>query len=298
MSQQMINQQARRTAREVADRRQARAAKEARISDLAEQAMVALGERNQAVAETETRAGQALCEWSEAEGLALAEMVERSRAAHAAGGDPAAGWPTATTTPAAVGLGEPDAWVVRSVAEHGVLAGPATWTLDPAGQVGHGRAHQQVSAPSREPSSTAPQARHERPSSGLLPVVMSGPSSRRAANSSCVRGWRLLTQLVLGGDGAGYHDREPGCAFRRGLPGGPESAGESEGESVEPAWRCVAAEIAAVICATGARRQQHRPPAACEWYTAVTESRRTRSRSTRRPSSSLLSAYPPIRLDS
>lgn len=77
MSQQTIKQQARRTAREVAERRRlARVEKERRMTDLAEQVMVAVGERDQAVAKAEARAGQALREWTEVEGLTLAEMVE------------------------------------------------------------------------------------------------------------------------------------------------------------------------------------------------------------------------------
>ena len=77
MSQQTIKQQARRTAREVAERRRlARVEKERRMTDLAEQVMVAIGERDQAVMAAETRAGAALREWTEAEGLTLAEMVE------------------------------------------------------------------------------------------------------------------------------------------------------------------------------------------------------------------------------
>lgn len=77
MSQQTIKQQARRTAREVAERRRlARVEKERRMTDLAEQVMVALGERDQAVIETETRAGAALREWTEVEGQTLTEMVE------------------------------------------------------------------------------------------------------------------------------------------------------------------------------------------------------------------------------
>lgn len=77
MSQQTIKQQARRTAREVAERRRlARVEKERRMTDLAEQVMVALGERDQAVVAAETRAGAALREWTEAEGQTLAEMVE------------------------------------------------------------------------------------------------------------------------------------------------------------------------------------------------------------------------------
>lgn len=77
MSQQTIKQQARRTAREVAERRRlARVEKERRMTDLAEQVMVALGERDQAVVGAETRAGAALREWTEVEGQTLAEMVE------------------------------------------------------------------------------------------------------------------------------------------------------------------------------------------------------------------------------
>lgn len=77
MSQQTIKQQARRTAREVAERRRlARVEKERRMTDLAEQVMVAIGERDQAVVAAEVRAGAALREWTEVEGQTLAEMVE------------------------------------------------------------------------------------------------------------------------------------------------------------------------------------------------------------------------------
>lgn len=77
MSQQTIKQQARRTAREVAERRRlARVEKERRMTDLAEQVMVAIGERDQAVIDAEARAGAALREWTEVEGQTLAEMVE------------------------------------------------------------------------------------------------------------------------------------------------------------------------------------------------------------------------------
>lgn len=77
MSQQTIKQQARRTAREVAERRRlARVEKERRMTDLAEQVMVAIGERDQAVIDTEARAGAALREWTEVEGQTLAEVVE------------------------------------------------------------------------------------------------------------------------------------------------------------------------------------------------------------------------------
>ncbi|MDN4175201.1 hypothetical protein QWY28_19710 [Nocardioides sp. SOB77] len=77
MSQQTIKQQARRTAREMAEkRRKEREARERRVIDLAEQVMVAIGERDAAVAETEKRAGEALRELTEREGLSLSEAVE------------------------------------------------------------------------------------------------------------------------------------------------------------------------------------------------------------------------------
>ncbi len=77
MSQQTIKQQARRTAREMAEkRRKEREERERRVIDLAEQVMVAIGERDAAVAETEKRAGEALRELTEVEGLSLGEAVE------------------------------------------------------------------------------------------------------------------------------------------------------------------------------------------------------------------------------
>lgn len=77
MSQQTIRQQARRTAREMADkRRRERAERERRVIDLVEQVMVAIGQRDAAVAETEKRAGEALRELTDAEGLSLGEAVE------------------------------------------------------------------------------------------------------------------------------------------------------------------------------------------------------------------------------
>lgn len=77
MSQQTIKQQARRTAREMAEkRRKEREQRELRVIDLAEQVMVAIGERDAAVAETEKRAGEALRELTEVEGLSLGEAVE------------------------------------------------------------------------------------------------------------------------------------------------------------------------------------------------------------------------------
>ena len=77
MSQQTIRQQARRTAREMADkRRKERAERERRVIELAEQVMVAIGERDAAVSETEKRAGEALRDLIVAEGLSLGEAVE------------------------------------------------------------------------------------------------------------------------------------------------------------------------------------------------------------------------------
>jgi hypothetical protein len=77
MSQQTIKQQARRTAREMAEkRRREREERERRVIDLAEQVMVAIGQRDAAVAETEKRAGAALRELTEREGLPLGEAVE------------------------------------------------------------------------------------------------------------------------------------------------------------------------------------------------------------------------------
>jgi len=77
MSQQTIRQQARRTAREMAEkRRRKRIERERRVVDLAEQVMVAIGQRDAAVAEAEKRAGEALRELTEREGLSLGEAVE------------------------------------------------------------------------------------------------------------------------------------------------------------------------------------------------------------------------------
>jgi hypothetical protein len=71
MSQQTIKQQARRTAREMAGQR-----RKERVIDLAERVMVAIGERDAAVAETEKCAGEALRELTQREGLSLGEAVE------------------------------------------------------------------------------------------------------------------------------------------------------------------------------------------------------------------------------
>lgn len=77
MSQQTIKQQARRAAREMADkRRRQREERERRVIELAERVMVAIGERDAAVAETEKRAGEALRTLTEREGLSLSEAIE------------------------------------------------------------------------------------------------------------------------------------------------------------------------------------------------------------------------------
>jgi hypothetical protein len=77
MSQQTIRQQARRTAREMAaKRRREREERERRVIDLAQQVMVAIGQRDAAVAEAEKRAGEALGELTVVEGLSLGEAVE------------------------------------------------------------------------------------------------------------------------------------------------------------------------------------------------------------------------------
>ena len=56
--------------------RKEREERERRVIGLAERVMVAIGERDQAVAETERRAGEALRELTEREGLSLGEAVE------------------------------------------------------------------------------------------------------------------------------------------------------------------------------------------------------------------------------
>lgn len=77
MSQQRIKQQARRTAREMAaKRRKASEERERRVVDLAERVMVAIGDRDAAVTETEKRAGEALHELTHREGLSLGEALE------------------------------------------------------------------------------------------------------------------------------------------------------------------------------------------------------------------------------
>jgi hypothetical protein len=77
MSQQTIKQRARRKAHDaVARQRKERADRERRIEDLAVQALTAVEERDAAVAETERRAGAALRQMTEVEGLTLSEAVD------------------------------------------------------------------------------------------------------------------------------------------------------------------------------------------------------------------------------
>jgi hypothetical protein len=77
MSQQTIRQRARRQALDAAARRRReRAAREKRLQDLVVQVLTAVGERDVAVAATEKRAGAALRQMTEVEGLTLREAVE------------------------------------------------------------------------------------------------------------------------------------------------------------------------------------------------------------------------------
>ena len=76
MSKQTIRQQARQMARDAAlRRRRAREDRERRLTDLAEQVLVAVAERDQAVADAERRVGAALREFTEVEGLTLRESL-------------------------------------------------------------------------------------------------------------------------------------------------------------------------------------------------------------------------------
>lgn len=77
MGKQQIRQQARQAARDGAlRRRREREQRERRLIDLAEQVLVAVAERDAAVAEAERRVGVALREFTEAEGLTLREAVD------------------------------------------------------------------------------------------------------------------------------------------------------------------------------------------------------------------------------
>jgi len=77
MGQQSIRQQARRAALDVqSKRRRERAEREKRLEDLAVQVLVAMRQRDAAVADAERRAGQAIREMTEDEGLSVREAVE------------------------------------------------------------------------------------------------------------------------------------------------------------------------------------------------------------------------------
>lgn len=77
MGKQQIRQQARQAAREGAlRRRREREQRERRLITLAEQVLVAVAERDAAVAEAERRVGVVLREFTEAEGLTLREAVD------------------------------------------------------------------------------------------------------------------------------------------------------------------------------------------------------------------------------
>ena len=77
MSQQTIKQRARRKAHDaVARQRKESAERERRLENLAVQVLTAVEERDAAVADTEQRAGAALRQMTEAEGLTLREAVE------------------------------------------------------------------------------------------------------------------------------------------------------------------------------------------------------------------------------
>jgi hypothetical protein len=77
MGQQSIRQEARRAALEVqSKRRRERAGREKRLEDLALRVLVAVREREAAVSEADRRAGKALGEMTEDEGLSVREAVE------------------------------------------------------------------------------------------------------------------------------------------------------------------------------------------------------------------------------
>lgn len=77
MSRHTILQAARRTALDVqSKRRRERAEREKRLEDIAVRVLVAVGERDQAVADSERRAGEALREMTGDEGLTLREAIE------------------------------------------------------------------------------------------------------------------------------------------------------------------------------------------------------------------------------
>lgn len=76
MSQQTIRQQARAAARDMAQRRRReRAERDRRLEDLAVQVVTSIAERDVAVEAAERRAGAAVREMAEVEGLTLREVV-------------------------------------------------------------------------------------------------------------------------------------------------------------------------------------------------------------------------------
>jgi hypothetical protein len=77
MGQQSIRQEARRTALDAqSKRRRERAEREKRLEELAVRVLVAVRERDAAVADADLRAGRALREMTEDEGLSVREAVE------------------------------------------------------------------------------------------------------------------------------------------------------------------------------------------------------------------------------
>ena len=77
MGQQSIRQEARRAALDAqSKRRRERAEREKRLEDLAVQVLVAVRERDAAAADADRRAGNALREMTEDEGLSVREAVE------------------------------------------------------------------------------------------------------------------------------------------------------------------------------------------------------------------------------
>ena len=77
MSQQLVRQEARRSALDAqAARRKQRADRERRLEALAVAVLTALGERDGAVKDAERRAGEALRSMSDDEGLSVREAVE------------------------------------------------------------------------------------------------------------------------------------------------------------------------------------------------------------------------------
>jgi hypothetical protein len=77
MGQQSIRQEARRAALDAqSKRRRERAEREKRLEDLVVRVLVAIRERDAAVADAERRAGEALREMTEDEGLSVREAVE------------------------------------------------------------------------------------------------------------------------------------------------------------------------------------------------------------------------------